>query len=156
MVLPFGNGAERMLGNRDLGASVHGLGFNTHQRGHLLRAGQEGIAFGLAYGLEVMRGVGVTAAAVRAGHANLFLSPLFREAFATTTGAVVELYDTDGAQGAARGAGIGAGIYDREAAFEGLQRVLTVAPDAARRAAYTAAYHRWRGHLEAALHRAAQ
>lgn len=156
VVLPFGNGAERMLGNRDLGASVHGLGFNTHQRGHLLRAGQEGIAFGLAYGLEMMRGVGVTAAAVRAGHANLFLSPLFREAFATITGAVVELYDADGAQGAARGAGIGAGIYDREAAFEGLQRVLTVAPDAARRAAYAAAYHRWRGHLEAALHRAAQ
>ena len=154
VVLPFGNGAERMLGNRDLGASVHGLGCNTHERGHLLRAGQEGIAFGLAYGLEVMREVGVTAATVRAGHANLFLSPLFREAFATTTGAVIELYDTDGAQGAARGAGIGAGIYDGEAAFHGLQRVLTVAPDAGRRAAYAAAYGRWRDHLDAALHTA--
>lgn len=153
-VLPFGNGAERMLGNRDLGASVHGLGFNTHQRGHLLRAGQEGIAFGLAYGLEVMREVGVTAAAVRAGHANLFLSPLFREAFAATTGAAVELYATDGAQGAARGAGIGAGIYDPQAAFDGMPRVLTVAPDPARRAAYAAAYGRWREHLNAALNRA--
>ena len=155
VVLPFGNGAERMLGNRDLGSSLHGLGFNTHERGHLLRAGQEGIAFGLAYGLEVMREVGVTAATVCAGYANLFLSPLFREAFATTTGAIIELYDTDGAQGAARGAGIGAGSYDREAAFTGLQRVLTVAPAAARRQAYAAAFGRWRDHLEAALRRAA-
>ncbi len=153
-VLPFGNGAERVLGNREPGASVHGLSFNTHRRGHLLRAGQEGVAFGLAYGLEVMREVGVTAATVRAGHANLFLSPLFREAFAAASGAVIELYATDGARGAARGAGIGAGLYDREAAFAGLQPELTVRPDPARRAAYGAAFERWRGHLEAALRRA--
>ena len=155
VVLPFGNGAERLLGNRDLGASVHGLGFNTHQRGHLLRAGQEGIAFGLAYGLEVMREVHVDAATVRAGHANLFLSPLFREAFATTTGATIELYDTDGAQGAARGAGIGAGIYAPGSAFSGLRQVLAVEPDAALHDAYAAAYGRWLGHLEAALRSAA-
>ncbi len=151
VVLPFGNGAERMLGNRDPGASVHGLRFNSHDSRHLLRAGQEGVAFALAYGLEVMRAVGVDAATVRAGAANLFLSPLFREAFAATTGATIELYDTDGAQGAARGAAIGAGIYDSDTAFSTLRRVLTVTPDAARQPAYAAAYQHWRIHLDAAL-----
>ena len=151
VLLPFGNGAERMLGNRDPGASVHGLRFNSHDRRHLLRAAQEGVAFSLAYGLEVMREVGVDAATVRAGAANLFLSPLFREAFATTTGATIELYDTDGAQGAARGAAIGAGIYDSESAFRTLSRVLTVAPDQALQPAYAAAYQHWRTHLDTAL-----
>ena len=151
VVLPFGNGAERMLGNRDPGASVHGLRFNSHDQRHLLRAGQEGMAFSLAYGLEVMREVGVDAATVRAGNANLFLSPLFREAFAATTGATIELYDTDGAQGAARGAGIGAGIYDHESAFRTLSRVRTTAPDPAPRSAYADAYQHWRAHLDTAL-----
>ena len=151
VVLPFGNGAERMLGNRDPGASVHGLRFNSHDERHLLRAGQEGVAFSLAYGLEVMREVGVAAATVRAGRANLFLSPLFREAFAATTGAAIELYDTDGAEGAARGAGIGAGIHDYDTAFTTLNRVLTVAPDEALQPAYADAYRHWRLHLDAAL-----
>ena len=91
------------------------------------------------------------AATVRAGNANLFLSPLFREAFAATTGAAIELYDTDGAQGAARGAGIGAGIYDYDTAFGTLARVLTVAPDTALQPAYADAYGHWRTHLDAAL-----
>ena len=151
VVLPFGNGAERMLGNRDPGASVLGLRFNSHDRRHLVRAAQEGVAFSLAYGLEVMREVGVDAATVRAGSANLFLSPLFREAFAATTGAAIELYDTDGAQGAARGAAIGAGIHDYDTAFGTLGRVLTVVPDPALQTAYVDAYRHWRSHLDAAL-----
>ena len=155
VVLPFGNGAERMLGNRDPGASIYGLRFNSHDQRHLVRAAQEGIAFALAYGLEVMREVGVDAVTVRAGAANLFLSPLFRATFAATTGAAIELYDTDGAQGAARGAGIGAGIHDQESAFRTLSRVQTMAPDPAPRSAYAdacaAAYQHWRTHLDAAL-----
>ncbi len=151
VMLPFGNGAERMLGNRDPGASVHGLRFNSHDQRHLVRAAQEGVAFSLAYGLEVMRTVGVDAATIRAGAANLFLSPLFREAFAAISGAAIELYDTDGAQGAARGAAIGAGIYDFESAFRTLSRVPTMPLDNGPRSAYVAAYERWRTHLDAAL-----
>ena len=151
VVLPFGNGAERMLGNRDPGASVHGLRFNSHDQRHLVRAAQEGVAFSLAYGLEVMREVGVDATTVRAGAANLFLSPLFREAFAATTGAAIERYDTDGAQGAARGAAIGAGIHDYDTAFRNLAIVPTEAPNAALTPAYGDAYARWRTHLDAAL-----
>lgn len=143
-ILPFGNGAERTLENKDLGASIHGLKFNTHGKGHLLRAGQEGIVFALNYGLDIMRNVGIQIKTVRAGAANMFLSPLFCEAFATITGATVELYNTDGAVGAARGAGTGAGIYkDYREAFVGLKRIATVEPFDDKKVHYQKAYHRW-------------
>ena len=121
-VLPFGNGAERTLGNQDIGASVSGLNFNVHSRAHLMRAAQEGIVFSMKYGIDAMAEAGVSVNTVRAGQANLFLSPLFRQAFATAIDATVELYDTDGAQGAARGAGIGVGVYaSPEALLRGLK-----------------------------------
>ena len=84
--LPYGNGAERTLGNRALGASIHGIDFNRHGRGHLIRAAQEGVVFALAHGIEGMAAAGVRVDTVRAGHANMFLSPLFRSAFAGVTG----------------------------------------------------------------------
>ncbi len=144
VVLPYGNGAERTLENNDPGASIHGLNFNLHSRAHLLRAAQEGIVFALNYGVGIMRKVGVDVKTVRAGAANMFLSPVFREAFATVTGATVELYDADGSQGAARGAGIGAGIYkSSEAAFAGLMPVKTIEPNGGLTEAYRQAYKRW-------------
>ncbi|MBN1129300.1 MAG: carbohydrate kinase, partial [Chitinispirillaceae bacterium] len=152
MVLPYGNGAERSLGNRNLHASVLGLDFSRHGRAHLLRAAQEGIAFALRYGIDVMRSTGVVPQVVRAGHTNLFLSPLFASAFATVTGAQVELYNTDGSQGAARGAGIGAGIYPgTKEAFSGLQVVATVRPDAGTAEVYAAAYDSWKTVVEQRL-----
>ena len=143
-ILPFGNGAERTLENRNIGASIHGLNFNTHNRAHLLRAAQEGIVFALNYGVEIMSNLGVKAKTVRAGHANMFLSPLFAEAFATITQATVELYNTDGSQGAARGAGIGAGIYKGpEDAFAGLEPVKKIEPNKELTSAYKEAYKKW-------------
>jgi xylulokinase len=147
-ILPFGNGAERTLENRNPGASFHGLDFNRHGIPQLLRAAQEGIVFALNYGLGIMKGMGLDAKTVRAGNANMFLSPLFREAFATVTGARVELYDTDGAQGAARGAGVGAGIYrSTREAFVGLRAVQTAEPDLSKQGAYQDAYGRWEAEL---------
>ncbi|MBN1391213.1 MAG: carbohydrate kinase [Sedimentisphaerales bacterium] len=144
VVLPYGNGAERTLENKDPGASIHGLNFNLHNRAHLLRAAQEGIVFALNYGVGIMRRVGVSAKTVRAGHANMFLSPIFSEAFATITKSVVELYNTDGSQGAARGAGIGAGIYKSpEAAFAGLKPVKKIEPNNKLSEAYEQAYQKW-------------
>jgi xylulokinase len=143
-ILPFGNGAERTLGNKDIGASIHGLNFNTHNVSHVLRAGQEGIVFALNYGLQIMRKMGVQVKTVRAGDANMFLSPLFRQAFATVTDSVVELYTTDGSAGAARGAGIGAGIYqDPQEAFAGLRCTQTIEPENNRRSTYQQAYQQW-------------
>jgi xylulokinase len=144
VILPYGNGAERTLENRNIGASVHGWNFNIHKKTHFLRAAQEGIVFALNYGLEIMRTTGIRPKTVRAGHANMFLSPLFAEAFATLTGATVELYKTDGSQGAARGAGIGAGIYKGpEDAFVGLTPVKTIIPNKELKEAYKQSYEKW-------------
>jgi xylulokinase len=151
LVLPYGNGAERTLGNRNPGASLHGLDFNRHTRAHLLRAAQEGIVFALQDGLEIMKGMGLPIDRVRAGSANMFLSPLFAEAFATVTEARLELYDTDGSQGAARGAGIGVGVYDLESAFSGLKSVRVVEPNRKLAPAYAQAYGRWREALRREL-----
>jgi xylulokinase len=143
-ILPFGNGAERTLENRTIGSSLLGIDFNRHGIPHLLRASQEGIVFALQYGMKIMRDMGIEAKTVRAGNANMFLSPIFREAFASVTGAQVQLYNTDGAQGAARGAGVGARMYrNPKEAFVGLAAVMTVEPDRAKAAAYEDAYGRW-------------
>ena len=149
VILPYGNGAERTLENQNIGASIHGLNFNIHNRSHLLRAAQEGIVFALNYGLEIMRSAGVTIKKVRAGKANMFLSPLFGKAFSTVTGATVEFFNTDGSQGAARGAGIGAGIYrDTKDAFAGLKPIETIEPSGRLRSAYKQAYAAWEEVLE--------
>ncbi|MES2732747.1 MAG: FGGY family carbohydrate kinase [Bacteroidota bacterium] len=152
VTLPYGNGAERVLENRQLGASLHGLSFNTHGKAHYLRSAQEGIVFALNMGLDVMRGIGVQPEKIRAGDANMFLSPIFCEAFATITGATVELYNTDGGQGAARGAGIGAGIYANEReAFHGLKAIKTIEPTTSLTQAYQDAYQKWLSVLEREL-----
>lgn len=144
VILPFGNGAERPLANAEIGAHISGLEFNSHNTSHVLRAAQEGIVFALKYSLDIMEEMGVQASRVKAGKANMFLSPLFREAFANTTGATIELYDTDGAAGAARGAGIGSGEYaNPKEAFTHLQQIDQIEPDGDKQSAYAAAYARW-------------
>ena len=145
MVMPFGNGAERIFENKDLGASFQGMNFNTHTQAHLLRAGQEGIVFALRYGFDILQEMGLKTTVIRAGNANMFLSPLFREAFVNTIGAPVELYNTDGAKGAALGAGIGAGIYKSfEEAFRGLKVIRSESPDAKKLEQYQQAYGKWK------------
>ena len=147
--LPFGNGAERMLENRDLGAVFQGLNLTRHGLPEVLRAAQEGIVFALYYGLQLMEQVGVKLKTVRAGEANMFLSPLFGSTFANLTGATVELYNTDGAQGAARGAGLGLGHYaNRHEAFSGLSRARILEPDQRTQQAYQDAYANWLTALE--------
>ena len=147
-IIPFGNGAERLLQNREIGCSIHGLNFNIHKKAHLLRAAQEGIVFSFQKGIDVMREMGTNITNIHAGHANMFLSHLFREALATVSGAVIDLYNTDGAAGAAKGAGIGAGIYaDSDEAFATLEHVATIHPSEKDKQAYQDAYHRWTEYL---------
>lgn len=146
-VLPFGNGAERMLGNRETGCGIYGLNFNIHSWKHLVRAVQEGIAFSFKYGIDIMEEMGMRVGVIRAGAANMFQSKIFRDTLASVTGSVIELLDTDGAAGAARGAGIGAGIYkDHDEAFGTLRRVDLIEP-AADRSRYLEAYSTWKNHL---------
>lgn len=153
-VLPFGNGAERVLENRYTGVSFAGIDLNRHTTAHLLRAAHEGIAFSFYYGLEIMRGMGLDPSVIRAGKANLFLSPIFRKTLATLSGARIELFNTDGSLGAARGAALGAGFYaTREEAFASLRKLESVEPDPTDKAALDEAYARWKAELEARLNR---
>jgi len=145
-ILPFGNGAERMLENKEVGSSIHGVNFNVHSKSHLLRAAQEGIVFAFKYGIEVMEQMGMNVSKIHAGHANMFLSPIFRNTLAGVTGAVIDLYDTDGSVGAAKGAGIGAGIYkDNTEAFATLEKLAVIEPSQTEE--YKAAYEVWKSRL---------
>ena len=145
-ILPFGNGAERMLENRETGCSVHGLNFNRHSQAHLVRAAQEGIVFSFQYGIEIMEQMGLKVDKIHAGLANMFQSRVFREALSGVSGATIELYNTDGSVGAAKGAGIGAGIYrNAQEAFSTLERLEVVLPQ--HEDAYRAAYAAWKERL---------
>ncbi len=147
-VIPFGNGAERLLENRETGCSFHGINFNKHSKAHLVRAAQEGIVFSFCYGMEIMQQMGMDVKKIHAGRANMFLSPLFRNTLAGVSGATIELYDTDGSVGAAKGAGIGAGIYaNADEAFASLEKLDVIEPDVARRDEYLVAYNRWKNVL---------
>ncbi|HEX2533471.1 MAG TPA: FGGY family carbohydrate kinase [Chitinophagaceae bacterium] len=148
-VYPFGNGAERMLGNRMPGAQIQGLDLNTHTNAHLYRGVQEGIAFAFRYGLDIMREGGMNPSVIRAGRANMFLSPVFTEAFVNATGVPVELYASDGSVGAAIGAGIGLGVFTEENAFSNNSPLQLVEPTQS--SAYDALYEDWRKGLEAQL-----
>jgi xylulokinase len=144
-VIPFGNGAERVLENRNPGCSIHGLNFNINDKRDVLRAAQEGIVFSYEYGMEIMRGMGMNIHTIKAGRANMFLSPIFGKTLASVSGATIELYDTDGAAGAAKAAGMGSGRYaSNKEAFASLERLATIEPDTANKDEYREAYLRWK------------
>lgn len=145
ITLPFGNGAERVLENKNIGSMISGLNFNIHHKGHLLRAAQEGIAFSFKYGMDIMQNIGINTGIIRAGQANMFLSPVFRNTLAGITGATIELYNTDGSIGAARGAGIGSGYYPSFGeAFSNLEKLQVIEPEDSKKSAYTEAYENWK------------
>lgn len=149
LILPFGNGAERMLGNMDTGCRIYNLNFNRHSVSNLFRAAQEGIAFSFRYGLDIMKETGIDPKVMRAGKANMFLSPVFREALSSVTGTPLHLYNTDGAAGAARGAGIGSGYYrSASEAFKGLESAGITEPDPQKVKIYEETYSEWKGFLK--------
>ena len=153
IILPFGNGAERILNNRMIGSHIHGIDFNKHTPAHLYRAAQEGIAFAFRYGLDIMRESGMNPQLIRAGKANMFLSEVFRTAFVNATGVPVELYESDGSVGAALGAGIGVGYFKKTSeAFHKREALDTVIPDKAD--LYNELYNRWKQVLDAHLEQA--
>jgi len=140
----FGNGAERMLINKDLGASFERLNFNIHRRAEVVRSVLEGVAFSFKYGIDIIEELEMKASEINAGHANMFLSPVFTKTLATLSGATINMYDTDGSVGAARAAAVGAGIYRSfEEAFTNLRKIMTVEPDEGKKEAYLSAYSDW-------------
>ena len=148
LIYPFGNGAERVLGNANPGAEIKGLNFNIHNQSHVLRAAQEGIAYSFRYGVDIMRNMGLEAKVVRAGKTNMFLSPLFTQTMSNVINAKIELYDTDGALGAARGAAIGAGLYSSPSeAFAQLTCLEQITPNNDQKKVLEV-YEEWKNKLE--------
>lgn len=144
-IIPFGNGAERVLENKEVNCSIHGINFNVHNKADLLRAAQEGIVFSYEYGMEIMKEMGMNIHLIRAGYANMFLSPLFAQTLASVSGATIELFNTDGAAGAAKGAGMGAGIYaSNDEAFGSLEKLSVIEPESDKANQYREAYQRWK------------
>ncbi len=144
-IIPFGNGAERVLENKEVNCSIHGINFNVHNKADLLRAAQEGIVFSYEYGMEIMKEMGMNIHLIRAGYANMFLSPLFAQTLASVSGATIELFNTDGAAGAAKGAGMGARIYaSNDEAFGSLEKLSVIEPESDRMTQYREAYQRWK------------
>ena len=151
-ILPFGNGAERILENRQMASSIHGINFNNHNASTLARSAQESVAFSFKYGMDIMQATGMDTKVIRAGHANMFLSPIFRTTLASVAEAVIELYDTDGSIGAATGAALGCGFYlSAEEAFRSLQKIEVVTPDRSHHEEYLEAYTRWEQILQREL-----
>ena len=149
LIYPFGNGAERVLENKDLGAVMKVLQFNRHNRGHIARASQEGIVFALHYGVEVMKEMGMEIKTVRAGYANMFLSDVFSSVFVNSIGCELELYNTDGATGAARGAGIGAGVYKNATeAYSSMEKIKSYSPVKEEQEIYSSVYNKWKRQLK--------
>ena len=147
--IPFGNGAERIMQNKPVGAHLLGLDLLKHDKKHMIRAAQEGIVSALTFGFRIMQDMGMDLKTVKAGKANMFLSPIFRKTFVHMNKVVLELYDTDGAQGAARGAGIGVGLFKTEGeAFEGLELLETLEPNQHFYEPYEEVYSHWKNQLE--------
>ncbi len=148
-VIPFGNGAERVLENKETGCSIQGINFNKHTKAHIIRAAQEGIVFSFCYGMEIMSMMGMDIKKIHAGRANMFLSELFRDTLAGVSGAQIELYETDGSVGAAKGAGMGCGYYkDNNEAFASLEKLAVIEPDEMKREQYLEAYAIWKERLK--------
>lgn len=148
-VYPYGNGIERVFENRTPGASFSGLDLNRHTKDHMFRATQEGIAFALKYGFEILKEIGVEAEVIRVGNANMFLSDLFCEIFVNSIGVPIEVFDTDGAAGAARGAGLGVGAYQSaNETFAGLRIVKKVNPEPQLQKLYRSVYEQWNKGLQ--------
>ncbi len=142
-ILPFGNGAERILNNKVLGSSIEGIDFNRHTASHIYKAIQEGLAFAFRYGLDIMRENGMQPSVIKAGHSNLFLSEVFQEDFVGATGVAVKLYNNDGSVGAALGAGIGAGYYkDSSEAFKAIEKIAEIQPENTEQ--YDELYQKWK------------
>ncbi len=153
VILPFGNGAERMLNNRNIDAHIINLNFNIHNKAHLCRAALEGIAFSFVYGMEILKNDNAKIDVIRAGNDNLYRSEIFSKTVATLIGQEIEIYNTTGAIGAARAVGLRNG--DFKTFGENITKndhVMTFEP-LKNKAVYEEAYQNWKTELEIRLNK---
>jgi len=147
-ILPFGNGAERMLNNKEVGARILNINLNNHNKSHMCRAALEGIAFSFVYGMEILKSDGIKINVMRVGNDNLFRSEIFANTIATLMETEIELYNTTGAIGAARAAGLHDGDFDKFGSYiMDNDHVKTFMPIKDKES-YKKAYQNWKKELE--------
>ncbi len=147
-ILPFGNGAERMLQNKPVGAHIMGLDLNRHHQDHIIRAGLEGIGFAFYYGYEIMKDLGMTSQILRVGNDNLFQSKIFSQLLSSLSGITIEIRNATGAVGAALGAGLGSGYYKNpDEALSSQEVIQTIEPDQNLLFTYQEPYQKWKSEL---------
>lgn len=150
-IIPFGNGAERMLNDQNPGSHIHNLQFNRHSRAHFYRAALEGIAFSFVYGMEILQNMGLNVEVIKVGNDNLFQSKAFANTISTLMGSRIEVVKTTGAVGAARAAGVEVGIYDSlNKALSELEIEMTYEPTL-ENTLYQQAYQMWHSDLQRIL-----
>ncbi|MEL6943132.1 MAG: FGGY family carbohydrate kinase, partial [Bacteroidota bacterium] len=142
-ILPFGNGAERMLCNKNIGARIQNMNFNRHTQAHLCRASLEGIAFSFVYGVHILKAMGLEISVMRVGNDNLFRSKIFAQTIANLLDCKIELIETTGAVGAAKAAGVATGIYASVEKAMKQVGVLKVFEPEDRISEYRTAYDTW-------------
>ncbi|MGY8939275.1 MAG: FGGY-family carbohydrate kinase, partial [Flavobacteriales bacterium] len=148
VILPFGNGAERMLNNTNIGTQFCNINLNQHNKAHLFRAALEGIAFSFVYGMEILKNDNAKIKVIRAGNDNLFRSEIFAKTLATLIGYEIEIYNTTGAVGAARAAGLTDKNFDRFGKnITNNDYVMTIKP-IENKTPYLEAYYKWKKELE--------
>jgi len=152
-ILPFGNGAERMLNNRNLDSHIFNIQFNRHTRAHLYRAAVEGVAFSFVYGMNILKKMGLNIDVIRVSNDNMFQSPVFSSTIATLMNSQIEVFDTTGAAGAARAAGVAIGIYHSLEEAMGVQKLDTVYEPSQNYGQTHQAYTYWQSYLEHMLER---
>jgi len=146
-VIPFGNGAERMLNNKQTGAHIHNLQFHMHSRDHIVRAALEGIAFSFVYGIRLLQELGVDTNRIKVGNDNLFQSKVFSSSISNLLSCEIEMMDTTGAIGAAQASGIAIGAFESFGeAVSTVKRIKTFSPNN-NTEAYSDAYRKWENDL---------
>jgi xylulokinase len=152
-LIPFGNGAERMLNNKEIGTRIVNLNLNNHHKGHMCRAALEGIAFSFVYGIELLKSDGIQPKVIRAGNDNLFRSEIFANTVATLIGQEIEIYNTTGAIGAARAADLHKGDFESFGkSIIDNDHVMSFMPFKDK-VPYLKAYQNWKNELELVLNK---
>ena len=153
VVIPFGNGAERMLNSMNIGTHFINLNLNRHSSSHLCRAALEGIAFSFVYGMEILKDDNAKINVIRAGNDNLFRSEIFSNTVATLIGHEIEIYNTTGSVGAARACGLTDGDFEKFGNnITKNDHVMTFMP-LKNKEPYEMAYQHWKMELKKNLNR---
>ena len=153
VVIPFGNGSERMFNNKNIGTHFFNLNLNLHSDSHLYRASLEAIAFSFVYGIEIMKNDGTEINIIKAGNDNLFRSEIFSNTISALINHDIEIYNTTGSVGAARASGLSNGDFNKFSDFLTKNDHVKTYKPIKDNQLYIKAYSNWKNELKKLLNK---